>query len=59
MIDPSILINSLVALLKDIPDLVAEMNGDPERINAYHDQYPKRSRCSASKKNRRALNRRT
>jgi hypothetical protein len=43
MIDPSILINALVALLQDIPDLVTEVNGDPERIYAYHDQYPKRS----------------
>jgi hypothetical protein len=43
MIDPSILINALVALLRDIPDLVTEMGGDPERIYAYHDQYPKRA----------------
>ena len=43
MIDPSNLVNSLVAMLKDIPDLVTEMDGDPERIKAYHDQYPKRS----------------
>ena len=43
MIDPSILVSSFVALLKDIPDLVTEMGGDPERIYAYHDQYPKRS----------------
>jgi hypothetical protein len=37
------LVDNLVALLRDIPDLIAEMNGDPERIFAYHDQYPKRS----------------
>jgi len=43
MIDPSILIESLVAMLRDIPDLITEMNGDPDRIYAYHDQYPKRS----------------
>jgi len=43
VIDPSILVSSFVALLKDIPDLVMEMEGDPERIYAYHDQYPKRS----------------
>lgn len=43
MIDPSALIESLVTLLRDIPDLVAEMGGDPERIYAYHDQYPKRA----------------
>lgn len=43
MIDPSILIDSLVTLLRDIPDLVTEVGGDPERIYAYHDQYPKKS----------------
>ena len=42
MIDPSELITSLVALLRDIPELVAETGGDSERIYAYHDQYPKR-----------------
>jgi hypothetical protein len=43
MIDPSTLIDALIALLRDIPDLVAEMGDDSERIYAYHDQYPKRS----------------
>ena len=43
MIDPSTLIDSLVTLLRDIPDLVMEVAGDPERIYAYHDQYPKKS----------------
>ena len=43
MIDPSTLIDSLVALLRDIPELVMEVGGDPERIYAYHDQYPKKS----------------
>ena len=43
MIDTSVLIDNLVALLRDIPELIAEMNGDPERIFAYHDQYPKRA----------------
>jgi hypothetical protein len=43
MIAPSLLIDNLVALLRDIPDLVTEMGGDPERIFAYHDQYPKRA----------------
>jgi hypothetical protein len=43
MIDPAELVNNLVALLRDIPDLVMEVDGDPERIYAYHDQYPKRS----------------
>jgi hypothetical protein len=43
MIDTSILVDALVGLLRDIPELVAEMGGDPGRIYAYHDQYPKRS----------------
>jgi hypothetical protein len=43
MIDPSVLVDNLVAMLRDIQDLVLEMDGDPERIFAYHDQYPKRS----------------
>ncbi len=43
MIDPSVLIDSLVTLLRDIPDLVMEVAGDPERIYPYHDQYPKKS----------------
>ncbi len=40
MIDTSVLVDNLVATLRDIPDLVAEMDGDPERIFAYHDSYP-------------------
>lgn len=43
MIDTSQLVNNVVATLRDIPELVVEMGGDPERISAYHDQYPKRS----------------
>lgn len=43
MIDTSVLIDNLVAALRDIPELVSEMNADPEHIYAYHDQYPKRS----------------
>ncbi len=43
MIDPSVLVDNLVTMLRDIPELVQEMTGDPERIYAYHDQYPKRS----------------
>jgi hypothetical protein len=43
VIDPSELVNNLVATLRLIPDLVAEMDGDTERIYAYHDQFPKRS----------------
>ena len=41
MIDPSEIITNLVAMLRDIPDLVVEMDGDGDRIYAYHDQYPK------------------
>ena len=41
MIDTSVLVDNLVAALRDIPELVQEMAGDPERIYAYHDQYPK------------------
>ena len=41
MIDPSEIITNLVAMLRDIPDLVVEMDGDVERIYAYHDSYPK------------------
>jgi hypothetical protein len=43
MINPAELVDNLVALLRAIPDLVAKMDGDPERIYAYHDNYPKRS----------------
>ncbi len=43
MIDTSELVNNLVVLLRDVPDLVMEMRGDPERIYAYHDQYPKKA----------------
>lgn len=43
MINPAELVDNLVALLRAIPDLVAEMEGDPDRIYAYHDQYPKKA----------------
>lgn len=43
MIDASAIVNNLVALLRDIPELSVEMDGDLERIYAYHDQYPKRA----------------
>ncbi len=42
MIDPSEIVNNLVTLLRDIPDLTAEMGADSERIYAYHDEYPAR-----------------
>ncbi len=40
MIDTSPLINNFVALLRDVPDLIVEMAGDPARMYAYHDEYP-------------------
>ena len=43
MINPAELVDNLVAMLRAIPDLVVEMDGDAERIYAYHDHYPKRS----------------
>ena len=42
MIDPAEIVDSLVALLQDIPELVQEMDGDLSRIFAYHDLYPQR-----------------
>lgn len=41
MIDTSELVTALVAMLRDIPELLIEMGGDPARIYAYHDEYPK------------------
>ena len=41
MIDPSEIVTNLVAMLRDVPDLLVEVGGDPTRIYAYHDQYPK------------------
>jgi hypothetical protein len=43
MINPAELVDNLVAMLRSIPDLVAEMDGDPKRIYAYHDHYPKKA----------------
>ena len=42
MIDASEIVLNLVATLRDIPELVTEMEGDTERIYCYHDSYPKR-----------------
>ena len=42
MIDPSELVDDLVAALRDIADLVTEIGSDSNRIFAYHDQYPNR-----------------
>jgi len=43
LINPAELVDNLVAMLRAIPDLVAEMEGNPERIYAYHDHYPKKA----------------
>lgn len=40
MIDPSELVDNLVSALQDIGDLVAAVNGEADRICAYHDRYP-------------------
>jgi hypothetical protein len=48
MINPAELVDSLVGLLRDIPELVAEMDGDEQRIFAHHDQYPKRASLAAA-----------
>jgi hypothetical protein len=48
VINPAELVDRLVDLLRDIPELVAEMGGDEQRIFAYHDQYPKRSSLAAA-----------
>jgi hypothetical protein len=41
MMNPGILVEALVAKLRAIPELVAEMNGEPRRIRAYHYRYPR------------------
>lgn len=48
MINPALLVDNLVSLLREIEDLVVEVGGDPERIFAYHDQYPKRASIAAA-----------
>lgn len=46
MINPAELVDAVVTKLRAIPELVAEMESDPERISAYHDLYPKRTSLS-------------
>ena len=43
MINPAELVDNFVSLLRAIPDLVTEMDGDPDRIYAYHDHFPKKA----------------
>jgi len=38
VIHPAELVDNLVALLRDVPELVSKMGGDEERIFAAHDQ---------------------
>jgi hypothetical protein len=40
MINPAVLVDAVVSALRNIPDLVAEVGGDPERINGYKDMPP-------------------
>lgn len=41
MINPAEIVDSLVDLLRDIPELLNEVGNDKTRIFAYHDRYPK------------------
>jgi hypothetical protein len=40
MIDPAVLVDAVVSALRNIPDLLAEVAGDPERIYGYKDRPP-------------------
>jgi hypothetical protein len=40
MIEACEIVNSLIDLLRDIPELVDEVSGDENRIYAYDDRYP-------------------
>lgn len=41
MTNPGILLDAIVAQLRAVPLLVAEMGGDAQRILPYYDEYPK------------------
>jgi hypothetical protein len=41
LVDSAEIVNALVTLLRDIPDLVEAVGGDETRIYAYQDRYPK------------------
>ncbi len=49
MVNPSEIVEALVAKLRDIPDLVTEVGGDAQRIYAYHDRYPDNVSLDAAK----------
>ena len=40
MINAAEILDALVAKLRDVPELVDLVDGNPENIAAYHDQYP-------------------
>jgi hypothetical protein len=42
VIDPSEIVDNLVDLLRDIPELLQLMGGEEDRIYAYHDLYPEK-----------------
>ncbi len=42
MINPTEIVDNLVALLRDIPEFLPLVDGDEERIFAYHDRYPQK-----------------
>jgi hypothetical protein len=43
MINPTDILDALIAKLREIEDLVEEMDGDENRIYAFHSLYPKES----------------
>lgn len=49
MVDAAEIVANLVTLLRDIPDLVEAMGGDPARIYAYEDRYPKNNSLERAK----------
>lgn len=40
MLNPGTLVNSIVTILRDIPELVVEVGGDASRIYGYYGQFP-------------------
>ncbi len=43
MINPGTLVDAIVAKLRAIPELVAELGGEASRIRAYHYRYPQQA----------------
>jgi hypothetical protein len=41
VINAAEIVDNLVELLRDIPELLDKLKGDPQNIYAYHDRYPK------------------